>query len=510
MPDPDSDQSDVFHRLAGQQQQQPAQPQQPTPQEPEQAQSADQSQGGGSIFHRLAKQDQNNPLTLNIPSGPGKTQQEYEQGFQSFANTAAKYAPGTLAAIGGILQPEFGLPMLGAVGAGALLGSGIEQGTQLLTGSPEAPQSLGEAGLRAGQELATQEAAELGGRAIAKPIEWGMGRLVPYAERLYQTALKPSIATGAEKAAELTATGLRERIPVSAKGYEMGRAKINALNQEIADKIATRSQQLGAVIDPKNVVKELEAKRPWATLQVNPEADIQALNNAKAEFLRQHTVEAPYTKLGAFTDPAEAEAMGSMYYPAGQGSTSTVQPMTLSKAQAIKQGTYQRLQGAYDELGTAKTEYQKALARGLKNDIVANFPELKGLNARDSSLIDLMDELEKHAVRATTGQGGMRLGTAAVGAMTGHPAVGATLGVMGSLYRDPVFRSRLAIALYRSATSRLPRRMITTGIHALSPNQPIVIHPGQWSEGGRVRNDEVDRLARRTVDRRAVLRNLGA
>lgn len=59
-------------------------------------------------------------------------------------------------------------------------------------------------------------------------------------------------------------------------------------------------------------------------------------------------------------------------------------------AQEIKQGTYRVLNGKYGELGSASTEAQKALARGLKDEIAKAVPDVGNLNRLESELINAM------------------------------------------------------------------------------------------------------------------------
>jgi hypothetical protein len=406
--------------------------------------------------------------------------------------------------------PEF-WPAVGYAALGAGVGSGVKQGTYLATGSPDAPQSPGQAALTFGTDVAENAAAEGAGRIVAKPIEWAAGKIIdPIATRLYRGALRPPISVGPQGAIDLAQTGLREGIPVSEKGYWRARGRIDAINDQIQKMIDAKSAELGAVIDPGHVAEEVEGQMPWARNQVNPEADIKALQDSKAEWMRQHTTQAPYTKIEPFTDPAEAQAMGSTFYPNGQGSTPITEPMTLSEAQAIKWGTYGRLRGKYGELGSAQIEGQKALARGLRQDIQSAFPQLQKLNERDRSLIDLEEALAKHAINTPGGPG---WGAAMTAAVAGHPEAGFALHMLQSAYKSPEVRSKLAIALYRFM--HLPRVAATMGAHGATTQLPrtIKINPeqsfaGGFKKGGSVRSAEVDRLAGRALDRRAILESL--
>lgn len=67
-------------------------------------------------------------------------------------------------------------------------------------------------------------------------------------------------------------------------------------------------------------------------------------------------------------------------------------------AQDMKKGTYRVIAGKYGEMGSASTEAQKALARGLKEGIAEAVPQVAGLNARESALLKTLDVTERRAL----------------------------------------------------------------------------------------------------------------
>jgi hypothetical protein len=101
----------------------------------------------------------------------------------------------------------------------------------------------------------------------------------------------------------------------------------------------------------------------------------------------------------------------------GEGQPAIPQNLASAEAQAIKKGTYRQLEranGPWGQLSAADVEAQKALARGLKEDLAMHFPQLQTLNPREGALIDLQDELGRHVIRQAN-QAGMS--PAAVGEM---------------------------------------------------------------------------------------------
>lgn len=67
-------------------------------------------------------------------------------------------------------------------------------------------------------------------------------------------------------------------------------------------------------------------------------------------------------------------------------------------AQEMKKGTYRVLANKYGEIGSATTEAEKALARGLKEGIAEAIPQISGLNAKESALIKTLDVAERRAL----------------------------------------------------------------------------------------------------------------
>lgn len=334
------------------------------------------------------------PIGPQIPAGaPGSapTQQQTDQAFGKMGARALEYAPAIFGTIGGILAPEL-LPAavpgllagVGGAGVGGALGSGVKQTFG------QHPANLPEGLKTAGRDAAEQAAAELGGRFVAKPLEWIGSAISP--ERLYQSALRPSTRLAPDEVKALVKTGLSEKIPVSGAGYQKAVSATDQLNQQIADMIQQKSDMLGAVINPESAASRIEEVRPTFQKQVNPETDLTALEQAKQEFLRQHTTYAPYTKIR----PSVEEGAG--FIPVGEGQTPIIQSLMPAEAQEIKKGTYVQLRKKYGEIGSASVEAQKSLARGLKEDLVKMFPDLAKLNAKDSALINLEQELAKHAV----------------------------------------------------------------------------------------------------------------
>mgnify|MGYP003674770602 FL=1 len=102
----------------------------------------------------------------------------------------------------------------------------------------------------------------------------------------------------------------------------------------------------------------------------------------------------------------------------------------------------------YGEVGSAETEAQKALARGLKEQIAKNAPEVAGLNAEESALINALGINERRVLM----QGNKNpMGLA--------PLAGHGIGFAGFLAdRSSLLKSLLARGAYKANDNRLLSR----------------------------------------------------
>lgn len=252
------------------------------------------------------------------------------------------------------------------------------------------------------------------------------------ANRMYQSSLKPPPGSfSSPEVASMVKTGLENEIPVSAAGAAKLQDLVTDLNQKVRAQIAAGSNQ-GASINKFSVASRLgDTARKFET-QVNPESDLNAVSSSGNEFLRNQ--------------PNQISAL---------------------QAQDLKSGTYKQLgDRAYGELTTAASEAQKALARGLKEELQKQFPEIQGLNSKESNLIGLDEALER-AVRRTNNRDIFSLGGkiasttgGVLGAATGGPE-GAALGaaaapVVHYFMSDPMVQSRLAIAVSKASKGSVP------------------------------------------------------
>jgi hypothetical protein len=253
-------------------------------------------------------------------------------------------------------------------------------------------------------------------------------RVVPgsarIAGRLYESALKPSLAAkNIPRVAEQVATGLRESIPVSEKGAQKLSGLIDGLNVQISKEI---SNAKGAAVSPIKISQRTDQLAAKFSAQVNPADDLAAIAKAKAEFLDQFAIRDP-----------QGNILGYRKIPASQ-------------AQAMKVGTYQQIRNSYGKLSTATVEAQKALARGIKEELAKAIPELAELNERESKLLGLDKQLQRAVARISNHQIfgiGTPIAAAGAGAVTGSPPIALATAVIRSVLDNPAMKSKLAISL---------------------------------------------------------------
>ena len=247
---------------------------------------------------------------------------------------------------------------------------------------------FGGAGRRAG-DLAVEAGTKLGlppeaTGALAATVDVGISQGIPLAlgagigakaapaiqggaQKIMQSALKPTIqAARTGKAARAIQTVLDQGINVTPGGVRKLRGLIDDLNTEIKAKIANSN----AVVDKDVVASYLDDIANKFKQQVNPQSDLASVQKAYDDF---------------------------MNHPLLVNKSS----MSVQEAQALKQGTYKQLgDKAYGEMKSADIEAQKGLARGLKEQIAAKVPDIAGLNAQESDMLNALSVIERRTLIA--------------------------------------------------------------------------------------------------------------
>jgi hypothetical protein len=244
--------------------------------------------------------------------------------------------------------------MTGAAGmAVRTLGGAVTGGASAGLIDPE------NAGLGAVFGGALPGAVKVGGKiggAIADGVDSG-------AKRLMQSAIKPTIAQLKSGDAALA---VEMMLKYGINPTKAGVGKLRGLVDDLNDQIGTSIANSGAKVDKSKVVDRLADVRAKFGNQVSPTADLGAIRSAGDDF------------------------MAHPNFPNAQ--------IPVADAQALKQGTYRVLAKKYGQMGSADVEAQKALARGLKDEIAEAVPGISALNAEESKLIATLGVAERRAL----------------------------------------------------------------------------------------------------------------
>jgi len=300
-------------------------------------------------------------------------------------------------------------------------------------------------------------AADLAGPAINRAILLGKSP-----EAAYESALKPSTTLNQADRANIVQTGLQNSIPVSKSGLQNIGNLLDRYDQAVKDEIAADPTRQ---ITTAPALRNLDSVRAKFANQVTPQSDLSEIQQVQSDFLNNPKIQPQ----GAGPGPASLNA---------------------SDAQTMKQGTYQALGSkSYGEVKGASIEAQKALARGLKDEIANQFPEIGKLNAEQSKLLDLQPVLER-AVNRTSNHQLIGIGTpvagAAAQAVTGSGPVGAVVGALKGVLDNPMVKSRLAIAV--SKGGGIPYSQALSKVAAYSASLGTVAQSAQGSSGDQTAN----------------------
>lgn len=281
---------------------------------------------------------------------------------------------------------KFGGEVAGTAGTGGVLA----KGAQAVGATPTVVNALASGGMAGGGNMLTRASAGAvtGGASAglvnpddakagavfggAMPIfVKGMGVAGQFvadkskdaAKSLMQSSIKPTLKqlkTGEANTA--VDTLLQYGLSPNQKGVEKLKMLIDEKNQNIADLIKNST----ATVNKSDVLNRLDDTRKLFGRQVSPTSDMSAIQGVADDFAS---------------------------HPMIPGASIPVQT-----AQDMKQGTYKVLAKKYGQLGGAETEAQKALARGLKEEIAKVVPDVVPLNAEESRLLSTLNVTERRAL----------------------------------------------------------------------------------------------------------------
>lgn len=247
-------------------------------------------------------------------------------------------------------------------------GSGAAQATYDLggavtdaTGSPEAG---GAANFIANAIPAALTSGRLESGQVASLVENPVTGWIP--RKLMQAAVKPSTAkyTPTEIKQGMN-TMLREQIAPTPGGVDSGAALVNKIHSGVEKSIDASNANVGV----SAVTSRLDDPMKRFGMQVNPQADVAAIEDVWTKFLTN---------------------------PHIQGKTEI--PVQL--AHQLKKGTYQSLGGkSFGEVGSAATEGQKALARGLREEVATAVPSVVEPLKREAAILNALEMASARAAQ---------------------------------------------------------------------------------------------------------------
>lgn len=301
-------------------------------------------------------------------------------------------------------------PLLRIPATGALSGTATLVGNALTNFAQNKSVPLSKQFAEAGKDAITAMGLQAGGEAIGLA-----GQKI--GSRLYGSALKPSTTLSPAERNAIIKTGMKGGYAVSQGGYGNLQSQIKDVNNLIDDNVVNAARQ-GKSVNTNVVAGKLDDVKKYFGDFAFPKQYTDKIDALKKEFLEQHGATIP-----------------------------------VDKAQDIKKRTYQILKNAYGELGSASVESSKAIARGLKEELVNQIPVLKNLNATDSDLLRFEEELARAVGRAGN-YNIMKLGTSAGSALgyavSGSPVGGKFGAVLTHLIDNPNIKSRLALLLNKA------------------------------------------------------------
>lgn len=294
-------------------------------------------------------------------------------------------------------------------------GGGLMRGAGTMANMPRVAQ----AGATAAKVGGLIDPVNVARQAVTAPLR-ALPESLP--ARLWSSAVKPNSKQFPSQAAqaELFNTAVENNIPLSIRGKERLTELMRGVNADIEGVVNTGAAR-GDTIDPYSVAARVDELRPYYENQAVPSQFTGKLDDVQIGFVNEHP-----------------------------------QPIPVDRAQQMKRDIYHENRKKYGETRTAGDEAEKAIARGLKEELATLYPELDGMNEKFSKYIDLdgaitdaLQRIGKHQLLGLTS--GMWGGA---GYMAGGPA-GMAGSMLSKLVMDsqPV-KSRVALAL--AAAKRYP------------------------------------------------------
>jgi hypothetical protein len=276
------------------------------------------------------------------------------------------------------------------------------------------PSSQGKTALRqsAGETLDIA----LTGLPVQKVAGKLLSPLAKRAEKIYQAVLKPSDKL-LRTSPNLIKTGIEKGITVSRSGLSKTKGMIESIGDDIGRVIETGIAD-GKTVSKKALAPYLYEMKSYFSNVIGGDKLIKQTNVLSKEYLSKLPDSIP-----------------------------------IKKAQEIKQATQNFVKKYYSREAPVGFEVQKQLARGLKEEIAKQVPEISALNKADSELFGLQSALES-ALKRLGNREIINLSDIAsfgAGTMSGGVGTGAAANVVWRILKSPAFSTSRAIFYNRLA-----------------------------------------------------------
>ena len=364
------------------------------------------------------------PPTTPPPEKPPSKWKQIGRSVANFVEPAVRptLEYGGMAAGAALGVPEGPAGVVAGAGLGYAAG---RQGANLYdqaTGKGQ-PKPVLEGIAGAGKDFVEGTEMEMGGQVLGKYVQKIGQYFASKAPRLYESALKIPPSVPKEIRDKAVQTGLQGKYKPTEKDLNGLLKDIEQTNNAIAEGIAQAGKK-GETVSTDEVLKRVEQLKEFYQNAPNPAPYLKELDDIKAGILEYRGKKIP-----------------------------------IEKAQKIKQTVYALNKKHYGEMKGLEIEANKAIARGIKEEIVKQHPEIGDLNEHDSALINLEEVLER-AVNRSRNYDVVKMGSTimSVGGGVIGGAPGAAIGGIGKEIIDtPSIKARIAFAINKAVRMKSRR-----------------------------------------------------
>ncbi len=246
-------------------------------------------------------------------------------------------------------------------------------------------------------------AGEVSGQAVGKVLEKGAAPLMKRAVGKVAPKLVKDLHTST---GEIAQTLLDNGIHATRGGLEKLDALITQSNSELRGLLAGVTER----IDPTRVAARTAETAEEFAKQVNPQEDLAAIASTTKNFLEHPTLSRPVQTGVRQTSTGVLDAAGKPITRATPITANVTRDLSALEAQDLKIGTTQRLKGKYGKLSDAATEAEKALARGLREEIEgvarrAGRGDIRALNEAERKLLAARAAVSAKIIKDDAGAG---------------------------------------------------------------------------------------------------------